>query len=677
MIRTSPVTIRSKIKAGVEQFRSLVPTDSYAANLTFRETLYSIMADDPSKSAEVMAFIREDPTLWFDCFLFTYNPRCQPSRIPFVLRPKQRQVVHDIYDAINHGGTIVVDKSRDEGATEICTKLLTLCWLTKPHFFALVASHKEELVDKGNEWINGKLVGSFRTLMYKVMEPLLYIPTNWVPEIKKTHLMLQNITGEATIQGESTNPDLGVGGRYSVVFVDELCRVEPALADLIIQNLPDTTGCLIYNSSLGQWGESHPYVSLLRRIDKGLIKGRIVTLDWTENPEKARGLYCSPRHGVIKLLDNAYWSSRMPKRLWNVIKDCEVDLSKAPREFIELYDWVADGGDGTFGRPRSLWLDEEERRRNNRVDLAYNVLRIPLGGTNQFFDTGLVEQCKHHTTPPQRYLVVDVTVDHNTVKATVTEFDRVPPEIGVMRLWTTLPIEGRIIFGIDVARGTGYSNSVVVLYNRTTHEIIGQFSHPRMGPDHLAEYCVALARYIHDEQQKAGIVAHWPLLIWENIGPGQIFAARLRELRYSNVWRRQTRYALEGQHVDAGFWTSGGESGTKQMVLTGLELALREGLRDKPVRQWVRIYDDQIIDELPLFRWKGRNVEAVEVDDGSTKAAHGDRVMATALAVYAAGGNAWQHETDQPSIVERWIEHCRTRDLGARSEGKFLSIRDL
>ncbi|MFP3435253.1 hypothetical protein SB781_36435, partial [Paraburkholderia sp. SIMBA_061] len=71
------------------------------------------------------------------------------------------------------------------------------------HHYGLV-SRKEELVDKR---------GDMDSLFEKARYILKQLPAWMVPVIRHTHMLMNNKEMNSTLAGESTNADIGRGGR--------------------------------------------------------------------------------------------------------------------------------------------------------------------------------------------------------------------------------------------------------------------------------------------------------------------------------------------------------------------------------------------------------------------------------------------------------------------------------
>ena len=72
----------------------------------------------------------EDPIFWVKGFVWTYDPRRQPrSKLPMIPYPFQEQAIKDIVEAVEIGHDILIEKSRDMGASWLCSLSFLWFWM--------------------------------------------------------------------------------------------------------------------------------------------------------------------------------------------------------------------------------------------------------------------------------------------------------------------------------------------------------------------------------------------------------------------------------------------------------------------------------------------------------------------------------------------------------------------
>jgi len=285
-------------------------------NIEYRMELHSFIAKDASLQKVFMELMFLKPQIYFDLVAWTYDPRKPRGMMnqPFILREAQAEAVDSLKEAIDTGDNRLIDKSREEGATELVCKLFALYWRCVPQVSFLVGSRKAEYVDKGTEVSKGMLTGDHKCLFHKILYAIIHWPKWMQPNFVKTFMHLENLDTSALIDGEATNENFGAGDRRTAVLVDEHGRIEHNMAAAIIDNLPDTTNCVIYNST-HFYGLGHPFSKLL---SSGKVK--VIVLPWERNPTKNEAMYRSPSYNEVEFADS-YYFDRYPKVFNSYIKE--------------------------------------------------------------------------------------------------------------------------------------------------------------------------------------------------------------------------------------------------------------------------------------------------------------------------------------------------------------------
>ena len=71
----------------------------------------------PGAAREIRKACADDVLFWINYFCWTHNPRLDPAVIPFVTYPFQDEAIREIEEAIRSGHDVVIEKSRDMGAS--------------------------------------------------------------------------------------------------------------------------------------------------------------------------------------------------------------------------------------------------------------------------------------------------------------------------------------------------------------------------------------------------------------------------------------------------------------------------------------------------------------------------------------------------------------------------------
>lgn len=314
-----------------------------------------------------------------------------------------------------------------------------------------------------------------------------------------------------------------------------------------------------------------------------------------------------------------------------------------PQEYRHLFKF--DGGVENWGRMRSIWFDEEERRSQSKADVAQNILRQPQGSADQFFDPEMVNnlRSKYVTEPNYKgQIKFDIVKD----KITNIEFSRIAPEKLFYWWGATQPSgatrpSGKLdvnfepdtyhnyIVACDISRGTGASNSVIAVCDVNTQEIVGLYANSYIDVSDFAELAIAVCKWLGNAY-----------LIWEANGPGDTFDKRVWKYGYGRCYiNRNERSINHSRSSSRGWRNTKGQNGSKMDMLSQLDAALAESLKDERLYRYLILHDAAAVRELEdyMFTPSRIDVKASNSIDETTGAeyAHGDRVIAIGLCVVA------------------------------------------
>lgn len=219
---------------------------------------------------------KNDPAHWFNHWVWTYDPRGMsfglPANIPFVLRPKQVELVDWLIERENSQTHGLIEKSRDEGMSYVVLGFFLHRWLFVEGFAGGVGSRKEELVDKKGD--PKTLFHKFRDMFSKM--PNWMKPKSFVEKVHDNYMRIINPDNGATVTGEAGD-NIGRGGRTTMYFLDEWAFVErqEAVDAAISQN----TNVHIKGSTPNGIGD---------RFHQDRFSGRyaVFTMPWRANPDK-------------------------------------------------------------------------------------------------------------------------------------------------------------------------------------------------------------------------------------------------------------------------------------------------------------------------------------------------------------------------------------------------------
>lgn len=215
---------------------------------------------------------------WFDHYAWTYDPRligkAGGAFVPFKLWPRQRDAVRWLYDRIVAQEEGLMEKSRDVGATYLCSGVCLWAWLFLDGFKATFGSRKVDYVDKKDN--PDSIFAKLRIIARRQPPELLPPGFNW--STHDNYMRLSNPATGATISGEG-GEDMGRGGRSTVYVLDEAAFVPNA--EVTEAALSGNTDCVIWVSSVNGMG------NLFARKRHSILKAhQVFRLHWRDDPRK-------------------------------------------------------------------------------------------------------------------------------------------------------------------------------------------------------------------------------------------------------------------------------------------------------------------------------------------------------------------------------------------------------
>ena len=333
------------------------------------------------------------------------------------------------------------------------------------------------LVSRNEDYVDKP--GNPKSLFWKIDFIHEHLPGWFMPQITRTKLRLTNESNGSTIDGESTTGDVARGDRRTAIGLDEFAAFDVDAGYRALASTRDATKSRIFNSTPA--GSGNAFFDMAHKNNT-----KQLVLHWTRHPDKADGLY-------------------------------------------------TDEG----GKKRSPWYDEEVKRCAHPQEIAQE-LDIDFSGSDyQFFDMEMLDKLEKTVCKPPM-AVGELEFDQDSLVP--TGFCATPK--GRLQLWREPDFTGHVqndrlyCIGVDVATGTGSSNSAISIADATTGEKVAEFVSPNVRPDELGKYAVALGRYFCDANQREAF------LIWEAPGPGRNFGDVVLENGYRNVYYRENENTI-------------------------------------------------------------------------------------------------------------------------------------
>ena len=314
---------------------------------------------------------------------------------------------------------------------------------------------------------------------------------------------------------------------------------------------------------------------------------------------------------------NSRWFVSTPKGSGNSF----YDIVHSGRTQVLSFHWSQDprknigltkDEDGELTSP---WYEKEKRRRTHPVEIAQE-LDLDFGGSDYlYFPPDLIDRLEQGCMPSSKRGTLDFDEFRNPLGFT---------ELGTagdLRIWGEgHPSEKNYyVAGVDVATGTGSSNSVISVATAEGRKV-AEFCSANLRPDQLARVCVAMCRYFK------GLSDTGAFLVWEANGPGRVFGDAVREIGYGNYYFRQNDKSVAAKYSTIPGWFSSKEE--KIALLGQYRRMLNDGAFVNLSQPAIRECREYVFSQTGgLVHARSRSA----IDPSGARDNHGDRVIADAL----------------------------------------------
>ena len=343
------------------------------------------------------------------------------------------------------------------------------------------------LVSRNEDYVDKP--GNPKSLFWKIDFLHKHQPAWLLPRMTRTKLRLTNDSNGSTIDGESTTGDVARGDRRTAIGLDEFAAFDVDSSYRALSSTRDATRCRIFNSTPA--GANNAFFDIAHNSE---IKQ--LALHWMLHPEKAEGLYYSGE------------------------------------------------------KPRSPWYDRECKRCAHNQEIAQELDIDFAGSDYQFFDQKTITRLiVEHASPPMH--TGELMYDADACQP--TDFMENPK--GKLKLWfrpgvkSATPDDREYAVGVDIATGTGSSNSVISIGDCRTGEKVAEYVDSKTRPEELARLCVSLCRWF------GGLGQRGAFLIWEAPGPGRNFGDAVIDSGYRRFFKKEDDIKLKkGGSRIPGWW---------------------------------------------------------------------------------------------------------------------------
>jgi hypothetical protein len=561
------------------------------ANLHFRRWILARCRKNRKYRRAVVAACRRDIIFFIDAFVWQTNPNSFGTASaevgPFVAWEYQEDAVKDILSAIQGRYDLVIEKSREMGASWLC--LIVMLWYTLFH-----PMKKFLCVSKDADSVDCEDPDS---LFWKLRYMVDHLPRWLTPNLKIQKFLIKNEDNGSVITGVASTADAGVGGRATAIFVDEFTLIKKDFA--VLNHTANTSRCRIFNGT--HRGTGTALFELTNPEDAASSFVKKLQMHWTRHPDKNRGCYhYDAATQQIVPHDKSY-------------------------EYPPDYHFVTDGKPSGGPHPgvRSPWYDDMVANRIKTAQAVAMDLDIdPQGSVENPFNPVMIRSLVSKYALPPLW------------EGDVFEGDGGRPRFvrragGKTALWVTLdaddrPTPGTFVFGVDPSHGVGATPSCVQGVNAVTGTKVLSFADPRIEPTPLARLCLCLCNWFADDSGAGA----W--LIWEIQGPGAVFGKRVIEDGYRRVYYRVDETKVRTRVSDAPGWNS--DARAKDSLI----LEYRDALMGGPEGRYLNRCETSLRECLNFkFKDDGHLAHGKENspnDKSGAKINHGDRVIADALA---------------------------------------------
>lgn len=589
----------------------LVPKDPIR-NLEFRYQIAWLCERDPEARACLLQMAGEDLLFFVNAFCWTLDPRKLSenassigARLPLITWDYQDEALIGMEESLLSSEDLLVEKSRDMGASWLTCVWFVWRWLFRDHQSFLLVSRKADLVEGDDDSLMAHIDFVLEGLPRWMLAPDDYTDVD---------MQLKNLKTCSVIEGEATVKNVGRGGRRTAILLDEFAAFEDG-GFAALSATADTTNCRVFNST--PKGTANAFYS---QREKGTKR---IRMHWSRHPEKRRGLYRPIGNGQFEKLDPSF------------------DYSG-----IVLVDEVPRGTEGF----RSPWYDRECARRAHAWEIAQELDIDYQGSAYPFFDPRMLDKLRvEFCREPFHTGRIEKKGEEGSYRYEFVEDPAGLAKRGPLKLWVRLDANSRApgrrdyLVGCDIGQGTGSSDSVASVADRYSGEKIAELAGNKWGVNTFAELVYNLCMFFSPGSQA--------YLIWEATGPGRTFGKVIVEdLKYPRFYRHTEELKLGAAPTQKYGWFSGLE-GKRDLLQTYREMLSTRAFLN-PSAEAIR--------EAGFYVFEGNKIEyrgpSSSSDPSNQGVNHGDRVIADALCAKLlfdgkSGKPAAQKTTEEPPIL--------------------------
>jgi phage terminase large subunit len=215
---------------------------------------------------------KDDPVKFINDWFITYNPQVRPATIPFILFPKQQELIRFFHERNTNREDGLCEKCRNVGFTWLAIAYALWLFIFQPEQKISFGSRKQDLVDK---------IGDPDSIFEKIRLALKFLPKEFLPvgfdlNEHAPFLRIKNPENGSVITGEAGD-NIGRGGRSTIYFLDEAAFLEHP--DKVEAAVSENSECKIYISTPNGIGNV-----FYRHRFGGMMP--VFTFHWYDDPRK-------------------------------------------------------------------------------------------------------------------------------------------------------------------------------------------------------------------------------------------------------------------------------------------------------------------------------------------------------------------------------------------------------
>jgi hypothetical protein len=308
----------------------LVPK-SLDANLAFRKEMLALGASSKNDAMALWQMCRDDILFYLNTFGWVYEPRPRSvgANLPFITYSYQDDAIIKLQANLGHDD-VLVEKSRDMGASWICLAVIEHAWHFLDGLSFLLLSRIEDLVDKSEDP---------KALFWKLDHMHAMQPKWLLPAMHRQRMHLINYDLGCTIDGASTTGEAATGDRRTAIMLDEFSKVPDGHA--MLSSTRDATDCRIFNST--PMGSADAFAEMRNTMLENAPQN-VITLHWSAHPDKAKGIW-TDESKTSRFKFRSPWYDEQCKRTPNPVEiSRELDIEFAASDyqfFAGVFDKLA------------------------------------------------------------------------------------------------------------------------------------------------------------------------------------------------------------------------------------------------------------------------------------------------------------------------------------------------